>query len=165
MSDALRLIGFEELSATPLRERLLARRAEFWAGSAVHEATVVALHDPLFFHQFGGFGALARTAGGDDADYLLGVVTADRLAVVHALAVHPEWRRRSVARRLVERFAGLAAAHRRPRGPGGRRPRGRRRPGTRRAVRRLRSTLGRPCRARRRSGAADRVPTAPLRRR
>ena len=109
MSDALRLIGFEELSATPLRERLLARRAEFWAGSAVHEATVVALHDPLFFHQFGGFGALARTAGGNDAGYLLGVVTADRLAVVHALAVHPEWRRRSVARRLVERFAGLAA--------------------------------------------------------
>jgi GNAT superfamily N-acetyltransferase len=36
------------------------------------------------------------------------VVSADRLAVVHAVAVHPSWRRHGVARRLVGRFAELA---------------------------------------------------------
>jgi GNAT superfamily N-acetyltransferase len=109
MSDGLRLVGFEELSAAALRDRLLARRHEFWAGSALDETTVLALHDPLFFHQLGGFGAVALAADGEDAGYLLGVVSVDRLAVVHALAVHPGFRRRGVARRLVERFAGLAA--------------------------------------------------------
>ena len=109
MSAELHLVGFEELSATALRERLLARRAEFWAGSALDDAAVLALHDPLFFHQLGGFGAVALTPDGEDAGYLLGVVSADRLAVVHALAVHPAWRRRGVARRLLTRFAALAA--------------------------------------------------------
>ena len=81
MTD-LRLVGFEELSATALRDRLLERRAEFWAGSALDDQAVVALHDPLFSHQLGGFGAVARTDDGADAGYLLGVVSADRLAVV-----------------------------------------------------------------------------------
>lgn len=108
MSRPLRVVGFEELPATRLRERLLARRDEFWAGSALDDAGVTGLHDPLFFHQLGGFGAVALTPD-DDAGYLLGVVSADRLAVVHALAVRPAWRRRGVAARLLERFAGLAA--------------------------------------------------------
>jgi GNAT superfamily N-acetyltransferase len=110
VSAELHLVGFEELSATAMRDRLLAHRSEFWAGSALDDADVLALHDPLFFHQLGGFGALARTPDGEDAGYLLGVVSADRLAVVHALAVHPSWRRRGVARRLLVRFAALAAA-------------------------------------------------------
>lgn len=109
MSAQLRLVGFEELSARAMRDRLLARRAEFWFGSALDDAAVVSLHDPLFFHQLGGFGAVALTADDEDAGYLLGVVTADRLGVVHAVAVHPEWRNRGVAVRLVERFAALAA--------------------------------------------------------
>jgi GNAT superfamily N-acetyltransferase len=109
MSTDLRLVGFEELSATAMRERLLARRPEFWSGSRLDDDTVLALHDPLFFHQLGGFGAVALSSDGEDAGYLLGVVSADRLGVVHALSVHPRWRRRGVARRLVERFAGLAA--------------------------------------------------------
>jgi GNAT superfamily N-acetyltransferase len=71
---------------------------------------VRALHDPLFFHQLGGFGALALAPGDEDAGYLLGVVSADRLGVVHALAVHPDWRRRGVAVQLLERFAALATS-------------------------------------------------------
>jgi len=110
VSADLRLVGFEELSASALRERLLARRTEFWAGSALEDESIRALHDPLFFHQLGGFGAVALGPGDEDAGYLLGVVSADRLGVVHALAVHPAWRGRGVAGRLVERFARLAAS-------------------------------------------------------
>jgi GNAT superfamily N-acetyltransferase len=109
VSDDLRLVGFEELSAVALRDRLLARRAEFWAGSVLDDATVLALHDPVFFHQLGGFGCVALTPDDDDAGYLLGLVSADRLAVVHAVAIHPDRRRTGLAGRLTERFAGLAA--------------------------------------------------------
>jgi GNAT superfamily N-acetyltransferase len=104
-----RLVGLEELSATAVRDRVLARRAEFWSGSTLAEEAVVGLHDPLFFHQLGGFGAVALTSDGRDAGYLLGVVSADRLAVVHAVAVDPEWRGRGVASGLLTRFAGLAS--------------------------------------------------------
>ena len=38
------------------------------------------------------------------------MVSADRLAVVHAVAVHPSWRGRGVAGLLVGRFAALADA-------------------------------------------------------
>jgi GNAT superfamily N-acetyltransferase len=107
----VRLVGLQELSATSLRNRLLARRSEFWSGSALDDATVLGLHDPVFFHQLGGFGALAVSSADDeDAGYLLGVVSADRLAVVHAVAVHPSWRGRGLAGRLIERFGALAAA-------------------------------------------------------
>ena len=109
MTGDLRLVGFEELSATALRNRLLARRAEFWAGAALADDKVLALHDPIFFHQLGGFGAVALTDGGDDAGYLLGVVSADGLAVVHAVVVHPDLRRRGLATRLVSRLAALAS--------------------------------------------------------
>jgi GNAT superfamily N-acetyltransferase len=108
--EQLRLVGFEELSAGAARARLLARRTEFWSGSVLDDASVLALHDPVFFHQLGGFGAVAFTADDEDAGYLLGVVSADRLGVVHAVAVRPQWRSRGVAGRLVERFAALAAA-------------------------------------------------------
>lgn len=109
MTGDLRLVGFEELSAGALRGRLLGRLGEFWAGSAVPLAAARALHDPVFFHQLGGFGAVALTPDDGDAGYLLGVVSADRLAVVQALAVHPGHRRTGVAGALLHRFAGLAA--------------------------------------------------------
>ena len=92
-----------------LRDRLLARRGEFWSGTPIADEAVLALHDPLFFHQLGGFGALAITGSGSDAGYLLGMVSADRLGVVHAVAVHPDHRGRGVATRLVTRFARLAS--------------------------------------------------------
>ncbi|TQN41925.1 acetyltransferase (GNAT) family protein [Blastococcus colisei] len=110
MSAELRLVGFEELSAGVLRDRLLADRARFWSGSGLDDDAVRALHDPIFFHQLGGFGAVAFTPDERDAGYLLGVVTADRLGVVHALAVAPEWRGRGVAVRLVERFIAVAVS-------------------------------------------------------
>jgi GNAT superfamily N-acetyltransferase len=74
---------------------------------------VLTLHDPVFFHQLGGFGALAvdtgaSTAAGEDAGYLLGVVSADRLGVIQAVAVHPSRRGQGLAGRLVERFTALA---------------------------------------------------------
>ena len=73
MSTALRLVGFEELSAGVLRTRLLDRRGAFWSGSVLPDDEVRCLHDPLFFHQLGGFGAVALTADDQDAGYLLGV--------------------------------------------------------------------------------------------
>lgn len=109
MTGTLRLVGFEELSASVLRARLLARRGEFWSSSVLPDDEVRCLHDPLFFHQLGGFGAVALTPADQDAGYLLGVVSADRLAVVHAVAVHPDHRGRGVAARLLDRFTGLAA--------------------------------------------------------
>jgi GNAT superfamily N-acetyltransferase len=110
VSAVLRLVGLEELSATALRDRLLAAADEFWAGARLDAGAVRALHDPLFFHQLGGFGAVALTPDDRDAGYLLGLVSADRLAVVHALAVHPAHRRTGVATALLDRFAALAAA-------------------------------------------------------
>jgi GNAT superfamily N-acetyltransferase len=109
VSARLRLVGFQELSAGVLRDRLLSRRSTFWSGSMFDDASVCALHDPLFFHQLGGFGAVALTPDDEDAGYLLGVVSADRLGIVHAVAVHPDWRNRGLARRLIERFTAVAA--------------------------------------------------------
>jgi GNAT superfamily N-acetyltransferase len=108
VSDDLRLVGLEELSATALRARLLAAADRFWAGSALPDDELRARHDPLFFHQLGGFGAVALTADDGDAGYLLGLVSADRLAVLGIVAVHERYRRQGVATRLIERFADLA---------------------------------------------------------
>jgi hypothetical protein len=95
----LRLVGFEELSAGALRERLLAARELFWAGAVLDDDTVRGLHDPLFFHQLGGFGAVALTADDQDAGYLLGVVSADRRAA-QAVAAPSDEAVRGLGRRL-----------------------------------------------------------------
>jgi GNAT superfamily N-acetyltransferase len=100
--DDVPLVGFAELSATVVRARLLAAHDRFW------DVDTRPLHHPVWFDQFGGFGVLARSADGEDVGYLLGVVTADRLAYLHLLAVRDDRRRTGLGRRLVRAFDDLA---------------------------------------------------------
>jgi GNAT superfamily N-acetyltransferase len=102
VTDRVDLVGFAELSATVVRARLLAAHDRFW------DTDTRALHDPVWFDQFGGFGVLARSAAGEDVGYLLGTVTADRLGYVHLLAVRADRRRAGLGRRLVGWFDELA---------------------------------------------------------
>ena len=102
--DGVRIVGLAELSATAARARLLDAHDRFW------DTDTRALHHPVWFHQFGGFGALARTTGGEDVGYVLGVVTADRLAYLHLLAVRSDRRRVALGRRLCRWFDDLAAS-------------------------------------------------------
>ncbi|MGY1591884.1 GNAT family N-acetyltransferase [Geodermatophilus sp. SYSU D00708] len=101
--DDATLVGLAELSATVVRARLLAAHDRFW------DVDTRALHDPVWFDQFGGFGVLARSADGEDVGYLLGVVTADRLAYVHLLGVRADRRHTDLARRLLAWFDDVAA--------------------------------------------------------
>jgi GNAT superfamily N-acetyltransferase len=100
--DDVPLVGFAELSAPVVRTRLLAAHDRFW------DVDTRPLHHPVWFDQFGGFGTLARSAAGEDVGYLLGVVTADRLAYLHLLAVRDDRRRTGLGRRLVAWFDDLA---------------------------------------------------------
>ncbi|MGY1822841.1 GNAT family N-acetyltransferase [Geodermatophilus sp. SYSU D00079] len=104
MSPEVTLVGLAELSAGVVRARLLAEHDRFW------DVDTRALHDPVWFDQFGGFGVLARSDDGGDAGYLLGTVTADRLAYVHLLAVRDDRRRTGLGRRLVAWFDELAVS-------------------------------------------------------
>ena len=97
------LVGLAELSATAARTRLLEAHDRFW------DTDTRALHDPVWFHQFGGFGSLARSVDRADVGYVLGVVTADRLAYLHLLAVRDDRRRSGLGRRLCRWFDELAA--------------------------------------------------------
>ena len=102
--DTVGIVSFAEVSATAVRARLLEAHDRFW------DTDTRELHHPVWFHQFGGFGALARTAGGEDVGYLLGVVTADRLAYLHLLAVRADQRRSGLGRRLCAWFDALAGS-------------------------------------------------------
>jgi ribosomal protein S18 acetylase RimI-like enzyme len=102
VTDADDIVGLAELSATTVRARLLDAHDRFWA------TDTRPLHHPVWFHQFGGFGALARSADGEDVGYVLGVVTADRLAYLHLLAVRDDRRRSGLGRRLCAWFDELA---------------------------------------------------------
>ena len=104
MSDDISLVGFAELSATTVRARLLDAHDRFW------DSDTRGLHHPVWFHQFGGFGAVAVDSGGDDLGYVLGVVTADRLAYLHLLAVRADRRRSGVGARLCRWFDELAVS-------------------------------------------------------
>ena len=104
MSDDVRVVGFSELSATAVRARLLDAHDRFW------DTDTRALHHPVWFHQFGGFGALAMSEDGQDVGYVLGVVTADRLAYLHLLAVRADRRRSGLGTRLARWFDELAVS-------------------------------------------------------
>lgn len=101
MTDDSRVVGIAELSATTVRARLLDAHDRFW------DRDTRALHHPVWFHQFGGFGALAMSSG-EDVGYALGVVTADRLAYLHLLAVRDDRRGSGLGRRLCAWFDELA---------------------------------------------------------
>jgi GNAT superfamily N-acetyltransferase len=96
------VVGIAELSATALRARLLDAHDRFW------DTDTRALHHPVWFHQFGGFGAVARSGDGADVGYVLGVVTADRLAYLHLLAVRDDVRGAGLGRRLAAWFDDVA---------------------------------------------------------
>jgi ribosomal protein S18 acetylase RimI-like enzyme len=102
--DDVAVVGFAELSATAVRARLLDTHDRFW------DTDTRPLHHPVWFHQFGGFGALARSAAGEDVGYVLGVVTADRLAYLHLLAVRDDHRRSGLGARLCRWFDELATS-------------------------------------------------------
>ncbi|WP_051516115.1 GNAT family N-acetyltransferase [Candidatus Blastococcus massiliensis] len=102
--DDVRLVCFSDLSATVVRNRLLAAHDRFWTTDAR------TLHHPVWFHQFGGFGVLAMSGSGEDVGYLLGTVTVDRLAYLHLLAVRDDRRRDGLGRRLCRWFDDLAVS-------------------------------------------------------
>jgi GNAT superfamily N-acetyltransferase len=103
-ADDVTVVGIAELSATALRDRLLAAHDRFW------ETDTRGLHDPVWFHQFGGFGAVALGGHGEDVGYVLGVVTADGLAYLHLLAVRDDRRGGGLGRRLCAWFDDVAAS-------------------------------------------------------
>jgi ribosomal protein S18 acetylase RimI-like enzyme len=98
------VVGLSELSATTVRARLLDAHDRFW------NIDTRALHHPVWFHQFGGFGALAMDPAGEDVGYVLGVVTADRLAYLHLLAVRDDHRRTGLGSRLARWFDEVAVS-------------------------------------------------------
>ena len=104
MTEDIRVVGLSELSATTVRARLLDAHDRFW------DTDTRALHHPVWFHQFGGFGALAMSPDGEDVGYVLGVVTADRLAYLHLLAVRDDHRRTGLGARLSRWFDELAVS-------------------------------------------------------
>lgn len=104
MSADVRVVGLSELSATTVRARLLDQHDRFW------DTDTRSLHHPVWFHQFGGFGAVAMSPDGMDLGYVLGAVTADRLAYLHLLAVREDHRRTSLGRRLCRWFDELAGS-------------------------------------------------------
>ena len=102
MTEDVRVVGLSEMSATTVRARLLDAHDRFW------DTDTRALHHPVWFHQFGGFGAVAMDAEGADVGYVLGVVTADRLGYLHLLAVRDDRRRSGLGRQLCRWFDELA---------------------------------------------------------
>ena len=104
MTDGIRIVGLSELSATTVRTRLLDAHDRYW------DTDTRGLHHPVWFHQFGGFGAVAMSPEGDAHGYVLGAVTADRLAYLHLLAVRDDRRRSGLGRRLCGWFDQLAVS-------------------------------------------------------
>lgn len=64
---------------------------------------------PIFFYEFGEH-ALITEADGVMVGFLLGFITdrAPRVGYIHLVGIHPQYRRRGVARALYEEFARRA---------------------------------------------------------
>src|SRR5437867_2343595 len=81
---------------------LLDRHDEFWGGRDLR-----GIHRWVWFHQFRAWGLLAVDEG-RIVGYLLGVVTADGIGYVQAIAVLPEDRRLGVGAAMWREFARRA---------------------------------------------------------
>ena len=66
---------------------------------------------PIFFYEFGSY-ALITEEQGVMVGFLLGFITDrdPRVAYIHLIGIHPQFRRRGVARALYEEFARRAEA-------------------------------------------------------
>ena len=71
----------------------------WWGGPST------ALAHPMFFYELGGHAQVA-VEHGEIVGFLLGFLTTTTPPVgyVHLVGIHPQWRRRGVARTMYERF-------------------------------------------------------------
>ncbi len=89
-----------------LQAEILAALPEFWG-----DRDLRSVHQPVWLRQFAGDAIVVRD-GEALLGYLLGVVTADRLAYVQAVATRLPARGRGVGRLLYETFLDGARARR-----------------------------------------------------
>lgn len=77
----------------------------WWGGPST------ALAHPIFFYELGRH-AMVAVERGEIVGFLLGFVTTTDAPVgyVHLVGIHPEWRRRGVARKLYDGFEGACRA-------------------------------------------------------
>ena len=120
------LVPFPLAGQDPIavRAEIMSALGEFWEGR--DPAEIAALHHPMWLRQFAGWGWVVRdhrvpsgpvpgivpglptVPGGAVVAYLLGVVTADRIGYVHAVATRRSHRGQGLARALWASFTARA---------------------------------------------------------
>jgi len=86
--------------------QILDELSEFWDGRDTH-----ALHHPFLIHEFGNSAFVIRE-GSRVLAYLFGFLSqSEPLGYVHTIAVRASARRRRLAQRLFDHFAGFARHH------------------------------------------------------
>jgi ribosomal protein S18 acetylase RimI-like enzyme len=73
--------------------------SDFWG-----ERDVLALHHPMFVHEFGDTAFVIRAPDGQVVAYLLGFLTPARVGYVHLVGVHVARRGQGMGRQLYELF-------------------------------------------------------------
>ena len=80
-------------------DRIITDHSTYWESDLTYQ-----LHHPIFIHEFGDTAYVIK----DDqtiAAYLMGFVSqTEPTAYVHLVAVHPDYRRKGLARQLYEHF-------------------------------------------------------------
>jgi GNAT superfamily N-acetyltransferase len=86
--------------------QILDELPEFWDGRDTH-----ALHHPFLIHEFGNSAFVIR-GGSQVLAYLFGFLSqSEQVGYVHTIAVRAAARRRRLAQRLFDHFAGFARQH------------------------------------------------------